>query len=206
MGGRLHGRDKDAIFVLSAVRREGKMLKTRIKCTYDEYAAMSDEKRYELIEGELYMVPSPDFYHQTISMNISHPLRKFVREKNLGIVLYAPFDVVLSETDVLQPDILFVSKERMGQMTDKNLRGAPDLVIEILSSSTRERDRLVKKRLYMEHGVKEFWIVAPDKRTVEILVLKETGFETFGIFFMEDELTSPLLKDFRLQLKEVFVS
>src|SRR3989337_1893215 len=110
VGGRLHGRDKDAIFVLSAVRREGKMLKTRIKCTYDEYAAMSDEKRYELIEGELYMVPSPDFYHQTISMNISHPLRKFVREKNLGIVLYAPFDVVLSETDVLQPDILFVSK------------------------------------------------------------------------------------------------
>lgn len=182
------------------------MLKTRIKCTYDEYAAMSDEKRYELIEGELYMVPSPDFYHQSISRNLLTALWKFVREHNLGIVLDAPFDVVLSETDVLQPDILFVSKERMGQMTDKNLRGAPDLVIEILSSSTRERDRLVKKRLYMEYGVKEFWIVAPDKRTVEILVLKETGFETFGIFFLEDELTSPLLKDFRLQLKEVFVS
>lgn len=181
------------------------MLKTRIKYTYDDYAAMSDEIRYELIEGELYMVPSPDFFHQSISRNLFTNLWKFVKERNLGVVLYAPFDVVLSDTDVLQPDIIYVSTERRGLITEKNLRGAPDLVIEILSSSTRERDKLVKKRLYMEYGVKEFWIVDPNKRAIEIMILKETGFETFGIFFMEDELTSPLLAGFRLDLKEVFM-
>lgn len=182
-----------------------KMLKTSIKYTYNDYAAIDDDKRYELIEGELYMVPSPNFYHQSISINISQALKKFVKENNLGIVLYAPFDVVLSETDVLQPDILFLSRDRMSLITNKNLKGAPDLVVEILSSSTMERDRLVKKRLYMEHGVKEFWIVDPDKKRVEVLVLKEGGFETIGIYFMDDELTSPLLKEFRLDLKEVFM-
>ena len=182
------------------------MLKTKTKYTYNDYAAMDDDKRYELIEGELYMVPAPGFYHQTISMNISHPLKEFVKENNLGTVLYAPFDVVLSETDVVQPDIIFVSKGRMVLMTEKNLRGAPDLAIEILSSATKERDKLVKKRLYMKYGVKEFWIVDPDKRAVEVMVLKETGFETFGIYFMEDKLISPLLKGFGLDLNEVFHS
>lgn len=182
------------------------MLKTRIKYTYSDYSNMDDDKRYELIEGELYMVPSPNFYHQTISMNISHTLKKFVKENNLGIVLYAPFDVVLSETDVVQPDIIFISRERIELITEKNLRGAPDIAIEILSKKTRERDKLVKKRLYMDHGVKEFWIVDPDKRTIEIMVLKETGFDTVGIYFIDDELTSPLLQGFRLSLKEVFSS
>ena len=181
------------------------MLKTKTKCTYNDYALMDDDKRYELIEGELYMVPAPGFYHQTISMNISHPLKQFVKENNLGTVLYATFDVVLSETDVVQPDIIFVSKERMGLMTEKNLRGTPDLAIEILFSSTKERDKLVKKRLYMEYGVKEFWIVDPDKKAIEIMVLSETGYETEGLYFIDDELTSPLLRDFRLDLKEVFL-
>ena len=105
---------------------------------------MDDDKRYELIEGELYMVPMPGFYHQTISMNISHPLKEFVKENNLGTVLYAPFDVVLSETDVVQPDIILFLKTN-GFDDGKNLRGAPDLAIEILSSSTKERDKLVKR-------------------------------------------------------------
>ncbi|TLD42253.1 MAG: hypothetical protein JETT_1496 [Candidatus Jettenia ecosi] len=182
------------------------MLKTRITYTYNDYANMDNDKRYELIEGELYMVPSPGFYHQTISMNISHPLKIFVKENDLGIVLYTPFDVVLSETNVVQPDIIFISKERIGLITEKNLRGAPDVAIEILSRKTRERDKLVKKRLYMDHGVKEFWIVDPDKKTIEIMVLKETGFDTVGIYFIDDELTSPLLQGFRLNLKEVFLS
>ncbi len=182
------------------------MLKTKLKYTYDDYAAMDNDRRYELIEGELYMVPSPGFYHQTISMNISHPLKKFAKGNNLGAVLYAPFDVVLSETDVVQPDIIFVSKGRLGLITEKNLRGAPDLAIEILSTSTRERDKLVKKRLYMESGVKEFWLVDPDKNAIEVMVLKETGFETSGIYFIDDKLISPLLKGFRLDLKEVFHS
>ena len=95
------------------------MLKTKTKYTYDDYAAMDDDKRYELIEGNCIWYRVPGFYHQTISMNISHPLKEFVKENNLGTVLYAPFDVVLSETDVVQPDIIFVSKKRMVLMTEK---------------------------------------------------------------------------------------
>lgn len=182
------------------------MLKTKLKYTYDDYANLYDDRRYELIEGELYMVPSPGFYHQTISMNISHLLKMFVKENNLGVAIYAPFDVVLSETDVVQPDIIFVSKGKLGLITEKNLRGAPDLAVEILSTSTKERDKLVKKKLYMEYGVKEFWIVDPDKKAIDVMVLKETGFETFGIYFIDDKLISPLLKGFRLDLKEVFLA
>lgn len=181
------------------------MLKTKIKYTYDDYAAMDDDKRYELIEGELYMVPAPNFKHQTISRDLGVVLWEFVKKNNLGTVLYAPFDIVLSETNVVQPDIIFVSQGRMSLMTEKNLRGAPDLAIEILSSTTKERDKLVKKRLYMDYGVKEFWIVDPDKKAIEIMVLKETGYETDEICFVDDELTSPLLKGFRLYLKEVFL-
>ena len=173
------------------------MLKTKTKYTYDDYATMDDDRRYELIEGELYMVPAPNFQHQSISRDLGVVLWEFVKENNLGTVLYAPFDVV-------QPDIIFVSKGKLGLITEKNLRGAPDLAIEILSTSTKERDNLVKKKLYMEYGVKEFWIVDPDKKAIEVMVLKETGFETFGIYFMEDKLISPLLKGFRLDLKEVF--
>lgn len=182
------------------------MLKTKLKYTYDDYATLDDDRRYELIEGELYMVPAPNFQHQTISRDLGVVLWEFVKENNLGIVLYAPFDVVLSETDVVQPDIIFVSKGKLGLITEKNLRGAPELAIEILSTSTKERDKLVKKKLYMEYGVKEFWIVDPDKKAIEVMVLKETGFETVGIYFIDDKLISPLLKGFRLDLKEVFLT
>lgn len=181
------------------------MLKTKLKYTYGDYADMDDDRRYELIEGELYMVPAPNFQHQTISRDLGVVLWKFVKKNNLGTVLYAPFDVVLSESDVVQPDIIFVSKGRLNLITEKNLRGAPDLAIEILSTSTRERDKLIKKRLYMEYGVKEFWIVDPDKKAIKVMALKETGFETFGIYFIDDKLISPLLKGFRLDLKEIFL-
>ena len=89
----------------------------------------------------------------------------------------APFDVVLSDTDVVQPDILFVSNERMGIVTEDNIQGAPDLVIEILSPSTAERDRTFKRSLYARHGVREYWLVDPDARSVEVLVLGEGHFE-----------------------------
>ena len=137
----------------------------------------------------------------TSSISIGKMNKVFITSKEP--VLYAPFDVVLSDTEVLQPDIIFVSKGKLGLITEKNLRGAPDLAIEILSTSTKERDKLVKKKLYMEYGVKEFWMVDPDKKAIEVMVLKETGLETFGIYFIDDKLISPLLKGFRLDLKEV---
>jgi Uma2 family endonuclease len=180
------------------------MLKTKIKLTYPDYAAMSDEKRYELIEGDLYMVPAPGFYHQVVSRNIEMALWEFVKSRRLGVVVDAPVDVVFTPEDVVQPDILFISNQRRSIITEKYLSGAPDLIIEILSPSSLERDKLVKRNLYAKHSVKEYWIVDPVRKQVEVLLLKSQAFVLHGIFLIDDRLTSPLLPEFDLPLQTVF--
>ncbi|MCG3117697.1 MAG: Uma2 family endonuclease [Candidatus Manganitrophus sp. SA1] len=180
------------------------MLKTKIKLTYADYVALPDEKRYELIEGDLYMVPAPGFYHQVVSRNIEMALWDFVKSHRLGVVLDAPVDVVLTQEDVVQPDILFISNERRSIITEKYLSGAPDLIIEILSPSSMERDKLVKRNLYAEHGVSEYWIVNPVGKQIEVLLLKSHAFVLYGIFLIDDRLTSPLLPGFELSLESVF--
>ena len=180
------------------------MLKRKVKLTYKDYTNLGDEKRYELIEGELYMTPSPNVYHQTVLGRLFVFLTSFIEEKQLGATFCAPLDVVLTPNDVLQPDVLFISKGRMGIITENNIQGAPDLVVEILSPGTLERDKIVKKYLYEKHGVKEYWIVDPVGKLVEVLTLKEEGFEFFGTFFLDDQLSSPLLKELKVPLKEVF--
>lgn len=174
------------------------------KYTYDDYLKIPDDERYELIEGELIMTPSPVPYHQWISKNIEFELEKFVREKNLGKVFDAPCDVYLDEENVIQPDILFISKERLNIITDKNIRGAPDLVIEILSEATAYRDLVKKKRLYAKHGVKEYWIVDPGEKTVEIYSLKEGVFVITQSYTEKDVLKSPMLLGLEINLTKVF--
>ena len=102
------------------------------------------------------------------------------------------------------PDIFFISKERLEVITKENIRGAPDLVIEILSPATAERDRTYKRTLYARHDVREYWLVDPDERSVEVMILGEAGFETVGIYRKEESLISPLLKGLCLKLREVF--
>ncbi|RMD91413.1 MAG: Uma2 family endonuclease, partial [Calditrichaeota bacterium] len=131
-----------------------------LQFTYDDYLQLHDDgKRYEIIEGELFMTPAPNIQHQNILSELGERLRKFVLKKHLGIVLYAPCDVILSKTNVVQPDILYVSKINQAIITDKNIQGAPDLVVEITSATTLERDLVLKKKLYGKYGVKEYWIV-----------------------------------------------
>jgi Uma2 family endonuclease len=184
-------------------------LKTRIKFTYEDYKSLpeSETKRYELLGGELVMVPSPSFKHQLVSGNLELPLRNFVDENELGIILHAPFDVVLGEgkgREVVQPDILYVSKQRSQIITEEEIRGAPDLVIEILSPATADRDRTYKRTLYARHGVKEYWIVDPEAKTVEVLVLGKSGFERAAAYGEADRLRSPLLSGLEIKLEEVF--
>ncbi|HWP91863.1 MAG TPA: Uma2 family endonuclease [Thermodesulfobacteriota bacterium] len=180
------------------------MLKKQIKFTYTDYINLKDDKRYELIEGELYLVPSPNTYHQAVLGNLWDSLRSHVKKKRLGTVLCAPLDVVLSENDVVQPDILFIYNENRGIITEHNIKGAPDLVVEILSLGTLERDKIVKKYLYEKHGVKEYWIVEPVGRFIEVMTLEKEGFEFLGTFFFRDQLESPLLRKLRIPLKEIF--
>ena len=114
-----------------------------VKLTYEDYCRAPDDKRYELLNGELMMVPAPNTKHQRILLRLGRELSRLVQEHELGEVFVAPLDVVLSDTDVVQPDVLFISRAREDRITDANVQGAPDLVIEILSSG-RLRFRPVK--------------------------------------------------------------
>ena len=111
---------------------------------------------------------------------------------------------MLSDVDVVQPDLLFVSNERMHIITPAGVRGAPDLVVEILSPATAERDRGYKRALYARNGVKEYWIVGTDAGVVTVLLLGDDGYEVIGTFGEGDTLTSPTLEGFSLKVDDVF--
>ena len=176
----------------------------RIKFTYVDYANAPEDKRYELLDGDLVMTPAPGEIHQRVSILLGWRLIQFVTENGLGRVYQAPFDVVLSNTDVVQPDLLFVSNERAHVITPANAQGAPDLVVEILSPSTAERDLTFKRSLYARHGVSEYWIVDTAARNVTVLVLRGGGFEVAGEYGEGETLTSPTLRGFALSVDDLF--
>ena len=142
------------------------MLNTNLKFTYEDYVLMPEGKRYEIVEGELYMVPAPTTTHQRISRKLEEMLSRFVEERKLGEVFDAPIDVVFSETDIVQPDIIFISNENKNIIKEENIKGAPDLIIEILSPSSAQRDKTIKKKLYAKNGVKEYWLVYAQKMII----------------------------------------
>ena len=175
-----------------------------IKFTYEDYKHTPDDKRYELLDGELIMAPAPNLGHQEVDANLGARMVLFVKDRGLGKVFHAPCDVVLSNTDVVQPDLLFVSREREHILLGgDNVQGAPDLVVEILSPSTAGRDRTVKSALYARHGVSEYWLADPEARTITVMVLGEVGFEVEAIYGKGQALTSPTLEGFTVNLDEI---
>ena len=174
------------------------------KFTYADYLIAPDDARYELLDGELIMSPSPNRLHQSASLNLSVDLGFLARRTAIGYIFAAPFDVVLSDTDVVQPDIMFVSNARAHIITDDNIRGAPDLVVEILSPSTAERDRTFKRDLYARHGVKEYWMVDTEIRLIRQLLLDGDEFRLAGVFGMGDTLVSLTLNGHALNVSDVF--
>jgi Uma2 family endonuclease len=165
------------------------------------------EKRYELLDGDMIMVPAPTTSHQRVSRNLGFLLLQFVREHRLGEIFLAPVDVVFGQGDqreVVQPDILWVSRERQGIVTEQEIQGAPDLVIEILSPGTEERDRGYKKALYARYGVKECWIVDPVVQTIEVHVPDALGIALHALFRIGEIFSSPLLLGFEFDTSEVF--
>ena len=180
------------------------MIKVSTKLTYADYLKTSDESRYELLNGELVMAPAPLLYHQFILRKLLNAMSDHVDEQKLGELFCSPADVVLSDTDVVQPDILYVSSQRSHILTRENVRGAPDLVVEILSPATAERDRTFKLDLYAHHGVKEFWIVDTDANTITVLLQGECRFEVSGIYGVGQTLRSPTLAGFSVTLEEIF--
>jgi Uma2 family endonuclease len=137
--------------------------------TADDYRAMPDDgKRYELIFGELIMAPAPREKHQLVSMRLSAKLHDFVTSRELGLVYAAPFDVYLTNHLIVQPDILFVSREHMERRVEEGLHGPPDLIMAILSPSNRRDDLVSKAAIYADHGVAEYWVVDPDAETIVV--------------------------------------
>jgi len=135
---------------------------------YDDYLNLPDDgNRYEILEGVLYVTPSPNTRHQRISRNLGFLLFAFVKKHDLGEFFYAPLDVIFSHINIAQPDLIFVSREREDILTEKNVRGAPDLVVEILSSSTAERDRFLKAQLYARYDVDYYWVLNPEAEIME---------------------------------------
>ena len=180
------------------------MARRKTRVTYQDYIHIPGEKRYEIIDGDLHMVPAPFTQHQQISARLFQILAEFVQDRSLGEVFYAPVDVILSEEDVLQPDLLFISRARLGILTSANVRGAPDLVVEILSPSTKQWDLQPKRRLYEKYGVREYWIVDPDAQSVEVLTLTDDGFQTVRVFTKGTHVKSPLLEGFAPAVDAIF--
>lgn len=176
------------------------------KLTYEDYLKTSDDERYELLDGELITMPAPSIAHQHVAVKLATRLDTFVEDKDLGVVYFAPTDVVLSETHVVQPDLLFISSERAGIVTSANIQGAPDLLVEIRSDSTAERDETRKRQLYAEYGVREYWLVDPEARTITVLPLGADGYAERATYTEGQTLTSSTLEGFSANLDEIFLS
>lgn len=154
-------------------------VRSNVKLTYDDYLRMpADGLRHELIGGVHFVAASPNLRHQRISANVFWMLRSYLETHPLGEVLYAPLDVVLSDFDVVEPDLFYVSRARAGRLRETHLRGAPDLIVEILSGSTGARDRTLKHALYERAGVDEYWLIDPSRDCVEVYRRVDAGRHT----------------------------
>ena len=172
--------------------------------TYADYLLTPDDVRYELINGELIMAPAPVPRHQRVGMRFSNRMGPFIDENALGELFAAPIDVYLSDTNLVQPDILFISAARAHIITETNIQGAPDLVIEIASPRTQDDDRTVKRELYERFGVLEYWMAYPLSQTVDALRLENGRFVDSGHYGRSETLTTPLLPGLRIDLSKVF--
>jgi Uma2 family endonuclease len=180
---------------------------SRVKLTYEDFLRFPDDGlRHEIIDGEHFVAPSPNIRHQAILGNLYWVIRSHLEANPGGRVFFAPLDVIFSMFDVVEPDLLYVSSDRLRILTDKNVRGAPDLVIEILSGSTRTVDETVKRRLYERWGVAEYWIVDPELETLRVHRRVADAFCRVGDYAREtgDEFSTPLFPGLTIRLADVF--
>ncbi len=181
------------------------LLTTENHATARDFERLPEGSPYQLIAGELIMSPSPTFLHQDIILNIAVRLTPFIQKNGLGKVILSPMDVYLTEEDVYQPDLIFIRKENV-HLLDPNdrIRFVPDLVIEVLSPSTGSYDYSRKKRIYCECGVREYWIIDPEDRTIEIMVKEGAFYQTVALLRPPDKIESAMFPGFSMKVEEVF--
>ena len=180
----------------------------RVKLTYDDFLLFPDDgKRHELIDGEHYVTPSPNIRHQTILGNLYFLIRTWLEQHPVGRAFMAPLDVIFTQFDVVEPDLLFVSRQRAPYiLTAKHVTGAPDVVVEIGSPSTRKRDETIKRRLYERSGVSDYWVVDPDLDVVRVYRNRDGRFDRPVELRADagDVLTSPHLDGLEMPVGRIF--
>lgn len=180
-----------------------------VKFTYEDFLHFpEDGKRHEIVDGEHYVTPAPTLNHQRVSVRLVGMLWSYLVQHPIGEIFTAPCDVVLSDLDVVEPDLLFVSHERAGILTAQHVRGAPDLVVEILSPGTRKTDEVTKRKLYERFGVQEYWVVDPELDAIKVYRRVEGAFVRVEELSAEasDTLTTPLLPEWSAALSDIFAS
>jgi len=175
------------------------------KMTYDQYCLLPDDgMQYEVIDGELFATPAPTPKHQDIVGKLYARLLAFVEANKLGKVYVAPVDILLEEHTVVQPDILFIRQERLSIIGEKKVDAAPDLAVEVLSPTTFYKDLRKKMAAYSQFGVQEYWIVDPEKESIEVHTRGSKGLQLSQSFSSEETLKSALLPGFQLRLNSIF--
>lgn len=174
------------------------------KYTYEDYLNTPEGERYELIDGELILLPTPNTAHQTVRGNLGTIMYMYAKDGEHGRVFFVPFDIVFSDSDVVQPDMLFVSKPRDRIITRDNVQGAPELLVEITSSFSVKRDWNDKRYLYSRHGVIEYWIVDPVHKMVSVMLLRDGVLELAGTYVEGDTVVATALEGFSVGVGEIF--
>lgn len=174
--------------------------------TFDEMVAELPESNLpvELWDGELIMSPTPNPSHQTIVFNLASLLKAFAEPKKLGRVYLSPLDVILTARRVVQPDVFYIAKSRLNLVTDR-VRCAPDLAVEVVSPGSWKRDRVEKKGLYEQHGVREYWIIDPEAQTIEVFALERGAYKLFSKADLGETAASKLLSGFELTWSQLML-
>lgn len=178
--------------------------KSRRLWTYDEMLAELPETNQpvELWNGEIIMSPAPHPDHQTIVLNFAATLREFVVAGRLGKIFMSPVDVVLTPHRVVQPDVLFIETARLN-IVGSHIGGAPELVMEVISAGSWQRDRIQKKALYEQAGVAEYWIIDPDAEAVEVFALVRGSYQLHSKATGREQAKSKLLAGFNVTFIEL---
>jgi Uma2 family endonuclease len=171
--------------------------------TYADLAALPDDGlRHELLDGELVVTPAPRTRHQTVAFELTVALRDHVKRRRLGQVFIGPVDVIFTERDVLEPDVVFVGSEQTEIITELNIRGVPELLIEVVSDS--RMDRVRKRDVYERCGVPEYWVADPDADRIEVDRLRAGRYGKPEIVGTEDTLTTAAIPGLELDVATIF--
>jgi len=183
----------------------GVPIHANVPYTYEAYCYLpADGKRYEIIDGELYVSPAPSPFHQTVSRRLQQALMRQLEDTGIALIFNAPIDVIIGETTVVQPDLAVLRCTRKELITNRGIEGPPDLVVEILSPSNKGNDLFLKRSAYAHHGFGEYWIVDPDLGAINVLRLTPSGYELFARFDRAGTVSSPSFAEISVPLAPVF--